>query len=439
MGAKLGMKVVDFKAINEEVKASLGTEEEPFEGEMAPTPDIEKAAAAIIASAAGGKRQKFLLDGYNLIYKTPEDLMAFTSTFGVPEFVLDLTASQANIDARWATKNEKDAIDEEGDRPVLDDLKKEDEAMRTPFIQKIQMDAGDRCKVISLSTDDSLETTTGKLKAAFQPKIILLNHEKRLGTDTACANLAIKYNLIYISVYQLIKEHVEGKSEWGKKLALTKRNLKLNVQMQMRDEFAEQDYSAALYDYRLVMELLKETIATKRTDQTFVLIEGLFNAPKLDDPDVALENRLMDEFQAVERELGEVAAIVGLQLAVEPEGISEENIDFVKAVPADPNEAQPVAAEGEGEEGAEGGPPKPKWRAEDYDWSLTDRKPKNLPQVFLCSKGAAKCRHEVKASDAYSSSSYEAISKALDEFCALTRKEANGDGMYLYTQVLFSD
>ena len=40
-----------------------------------------------------------------------------------------------------------------------------------------------------------------ELKKVFAPKVILVNHEKRLNVDTTCANLAIKYNLIYVSVY----------------------------------------------------------------------------------------------------------------------------------------------------------------------------------------------------------------------------------------------
>jgi hypothetical protein len=54
--------------------------------------------------------------------------------------------------------------------------------------------------------------------------VIILNHEKRLGTDVTCANLAIKYNMLYLSAYQLIKNHIENSTEWGKKLLMTKRN-----------------------------------------------------------------------------------------------------------------------------------------------------------------------------------------------------------------------
>jgi len=74
-----------------------------------------------------------------------------------------------------------------------------------------------------LNTKASLETTKKELESKFTPKVILINHEKRLGIDTTCANLAIKFNMLYISVYQIIKQHIEGKTEWGTKLLATKR------------------------------------------------------------------------------------------------------------------------------------------------------------------------------------------------------------------------
>jgi len=58
---------------------------------------------------------------------------------------------------------------------------------------------------MNLDTSGSLETMKKKLKALFSPKVIIVNHEKRLGVDVTCANLAIKFNLLYISVYQLIR------------------------------------------------------------------------------------------------------------------------------------------------------------------------------------------------------------------------------------------
>lgn len=55
--------------------------------------------------------------------------------------------------------------------------------------------------MLELNTDNSLETTTKGLMDLFSPQVILVNHEKRLDVDTVCSNLAIKYNMIYVSAY----------------------------------------------------------------------------------------------------------------------------------------------------------------------------------------------------------------------------------------------
>ena len=88
-----------------------------------------------------------------------------------------------------------------------------------------------------------------------------MNHEKRLGIDTTCANLAIKYNMIYISSYQIIKQHIEGNSEWGKKLLATKREREISLTTQVRDEFHEAEYSPVHFNQETVMEMIKDTIA----------------------------------------------------------------------------------------------------------------------------------------------------------------------------------
>jgi len=59
-----------------------------------------------------------------------------------------------------------------------------------------------------MSTETSLETTQKELMQKFSPKIILVNHEKRLSVDTTCSNIAIKYNMVYISAYQILKDHI---------------------------------------------------------------------------------------------------------------------------------------------------------------------------------------------------------------------------------------
>jgi len=79
-----------------------------------------------------------------------------------------------------------------------------------------------RVRMMNLKTDGSLETTTRELNQRFSPKVILVNHLKSLPVDTPCANIAIKYNMVYISAYQVIKHHVTQATEWGKKLNATR-------------------------------------------------------------------------------------------------------------------------------------------------------------------------------------------------------------------------
>lgn len=142
--------------------------------------------------------------------------------------------------------------------------------------------------------------------ANFAPKVILVNHEKNLPVDTACANLAIKQNMIYISVYQLIKEHIEKESEWGKKLCATKKPKFLNIKSRTKDDFNELEFSPAHFEQALVMELLKETIAKLSTNQKYVIIEGMCNTNKLFEENDKLELRFMDEFFEIEKNIGDI-------------------------------------------------------------------------------------------------------------------------------------
>lgn len=69
-----------------------------------------------------------------------------------------------------------------------------------------------------LSTGTSAETTTAALKALTQAKVVIVNHDPRLPVDVSCANLAIKYNMLYLSVHQIIKEHITKHSSFGVRL-----------------------------------------------------------------------------------------------------------------------------------------------------------------------------------------------------------------------------
>mmetsp|Transcript_3635 Transcript_3635/g.2695 ORF Transcript_3635/g.2695 Transcript_3635/m.2695 type:complete len:120 (+) Transcript_3635:2055-2414(+) len=116
-----------------------------------------------------------------------------------------------------------------------------------------------------ISTDQSSESLAKELRGMFALKVILVNHEKRLSVDVTCANLAIKYNLIYISVYQLIKQEIEGNTEFGRRLVASKQPRDIKLQTQAKDEHNELEFSAVHFELPLVMELIAKRVAQVRT------------------------------------------------------------------------------------------------------------------------------------------------------------------------------
>lgn len=221
MAAEMGYQVIDMKAISDEVKAKANAAreaagEEPLEGD-APIEEVEK----IVVSKMKDKAAKFVFDGWK--YADVADFLKFVSRFGCPNFVLCLKSDDAAVAPRWQSKYNEDAeLDEEKKEALKEEglaAEKVHEALAEEY-----KELGGRVQHMDIDTSTSLELTKSGLRANFAPKVILVNHEKRLGVDTTCSNLAIKFSMIYISVYQQIKEHIEKDTEWGKKLLLTKRN-----------------------------------------------------------------------------------------------------------------------------------------------------------------------------------------------------------------------
>lgn len=126
------------------------------------------------------------------------------------------------------------------------------------------------------------------------------------------------------------------------------------------------------------MSLLQYTIATKRTNQQYVIFEGLCNNSKLNNDDDKYELRSMDEFFDIEQNIGEVKAIIGLQFNYENETIDEKDIEHEKFDDADKEDPKPALDE----EGNPIPPPegsKPAFKPSDFEWTITNRQPKNLP------------------------------------------------------------
>ena len=73
--------------------------------------------------------------------------------------------------------------------------------------------------------------------------------------------------MLYLSVYQLIKENITKKTEDGVKLLASKRARPFNPKFAtQRDDFEERTYSPVHYDLALVTALIKKTICDRLTN-----------------------------------------------------------------------------------------------------------------------------------------------------------------------------
>jgi len=115
----------------------------------------------------------------------------------------------------------------------------------------------------------------------------------------------------------------------------------------------------------------------------------------------------------------EIVAISSLKFSQE---IVEEDVEYEEFPEPPPVEEVKKEGEGEGEEEqpppeeeGEGDDKKEDFKIEDHQWTITNKKPKNLVQVYIQLKERSHV-HEIKNAEEYSSSQYESISKSLDEF-----------------------
>ena len=317
--------IIDMKAIQEKIRAALSTEDEPYEGEIT-IADVERRVKKFVKDTTENSpgKVRFIFDGY--MHATPQEFVAFALKLGVPKFTITLTAPSKVIRERWCKANEADEVGEEKEEELKAsaeaDIKKRDDMFKA--LQGYES----RFKRLHFETDKSLETTLSQINKNFQPRVLIINHEKRLGIDTTCANLAIKYNMIYISAYQVIKNHIQKETEWGKRLLATKRVKELSQSSQARDEFNELEYSAVHFDLETVMAMIKDTILQKKTNQNVIILEGMCNTTKLQETDDQLELRVMDEIMSIERNIGDIAGIIGLQFGYEAETIKEDDIEY---------------------------------------------------------------------------------------------------------------
>lgn len=322
-------KRVDMKAIAEDIKKKMVEANPDAEEVEVPISSVEEQILEMV-SADRARNEKFCYIFDDWLHKSFADFVnAIHLEFGLPSFGIKCEVSyQKTVDDRWCQANETDAVPEET-RAELDEQAKTAEEnydhMRSIFEEAM---IADKLFIVGA---DSMAATTNRLKGIFSAKVILVNHEKRLEVDTACSNLSIKYNMLYLSVYQLIKQNIQQCTKIGKALAATKKPKNLNDNAKgvdgIEDEFDEAQFSAAHFDQKLVMQMLSQTIVEKRTTQKYILLEGFCNNKKLEEDKDKFANRVMDELFTVEKCLGEIAGVIALNSKLEEEDFVSDKFE----------------------------------------------------------------------------------------------------------------
>lgn len=214
-------KVIDVAKIADAVRPRLDTEEGPFEGRI-PDAEVEKDILKIVnTDKDNGDKFFYIFDGQH--HESVDASADFLiNNMGTPTYMITCSAAASDIENRYKEKNEiaEDLPEEEKTNLAEKGAQaKEDlERLRTRWADKMN-----RIKQIDLETGCSKESLIADIRSKFSAKVILVNHEKRINVDTACSNLAIKYNMLYMSVYQLIKNEICAETGLGRALRQSKR------------------------------------------------------------------------------------------------------------------------------------------------------------------------------------------------------------------------
>ncbi len=147
----------------------------------------------------------------------------------------------------------------------------------------------------------------------------------------------------------------------------------------------------------------------------------------------------MDEMFQIEKNIGEITAVIGLQYQAEPTTFTDDQWEEFAEPEVVEKKARVVNEEGEEEVEVvpepEGDQPKvPSWNPAEFKWTISNRRAKNLPQLFRDYKGI-NCHCEERKTDSARVSNYEAVSSSLDEFCGRVIDESGS--RYIYQQVIF--
>lgn len=195
-----------------------------------------------------------------------------------------------------------------------------------------------------------------------------------------------------------------------------------------------------------VCAILKECISEQRTNQDHVLLEGMCNHKLLAAEDDQMEVRYMDEFFALEEDVAKVGAVINLGYEYQKELIEEVKVDpkqdeerkaALAAKERERREKLKAAADDDGTAPTE--EKKSDFEPLAFNWSESNKQPKNLAQLFYSVKGG-NFVPETKPWNDYAEDGAEAdgkvIAAALDDFCKKIDGLDDADKCW-YVQVKF--
>ena len=187
-----------------------------------PDAEVEKEILNMVSTDKdNGNKFFYIFDGQ---YHESVDANAnfLLSNMGTPAYMITCHADKSFIESRFKEKNEMtdDLPDDEKNNLAEKRQQAEEDIER---YRSCWADVISRVKQIKQDTGCNKEALIAAIKKQFSCKVILVNHEKRIHVDTACSNLAIKYNMLYISVYQLISNEIKAETALGRALAQSKR------------------------------------------------------------------------------------------------------------------------------------------------------------------------------------------------------------------------
>ena len=383
---KSGYTLLDGNVLTEDIKKKLATEDNPAENITVTLEQLLDEIKLKITTREN-KREKFVLDGLPI-----EDASAITKLIelvGPPAFFVELTCNNNELKERYKKKNEVQELGEDQVAEIDKGISTHETILKSlEPIKSLEF-----VQAVEINTDGSEEQTSQYVRGIFEANLMLITNEESIEVATILQNLSIKYNFLYISLADIIQAEINADTEIGRELKRT-RKFRSTI-----DESPNWEFFPIHYEFKLLLQLTKDTIKKLRVAQKHVLVNGLINVTKLKDTEDRIELRAMDELLTIEKEIGDIKAIVRLTKEdyedVLDDRVAEKIvIEEKKEEKKEEKEEKKEDAEGEPEEPSapvegEEGSDKPKFKPELFAWTNTEGKPRNMGQFFTAWKKCA--------------------------------------------------